>query len=155
MAFMFATGIENSDPTIEHGRVRRDQMDECGHYRHWRTDFALTAQLGIRYLRYGVPLHRSYLGPQRFDWSFADQAFGELRRLGLVPIADLCHFGVPDWIGNFQNPDFPALFAQYAAAFATRYPWRQLYTPVNEMYVCARFSARYGWWNEQLTSDKA
>jgi beta-glucosidase len=28
-----------------------------------------------------------------------------------VPIVDLCHFGVPDWIGNFQNPDFPELFA--------------------------------------------
>ena len=31
----------------------------------------------------------------------------------------------------------------------------QLYTPVNEMYVCAMFSARYGWWNEQLSSDRA
>ncbi len=31
----------------------------------------------------------------------------------------------------------------------------QLYTPVNEMYVCAMFSARYGWWNEQLPSDRA
>ena len=30
----------------------------------------------------------------------------------------------------------------------------QLYTPVNEMYICATFSARYGWWNEQMTSDK-
>lgn len=29
----------------------------------------------------------------------------------------------------------------------------QLYTPVNEMYICATFSARYGWWNEQLRSD--
>src|SRR5690606_34754749 len=35
-----------------------------------------------------------------------------------------------------------------------RYPWVQLYTPINEMYVCATFSARYGWWNEQMTSDK-
>ena len=30
----------------------------------------------------------------------------------------------------------------------------QLYTPVNEMYVCARFSGRLGWWNEQLTSER-
>ena len=35
------------------------------------------------------------------------------------------------------------------------FPWVQLYTPVNEMYVCAMFSARYGWWNEQLSSDRA
>jgi beta-glucosidase len=68
---------------------------------------------------------------------------------------DLCHFGVPDWIGNFQNRDFPELFAQYAGDFARRYPWVQLYTPVNEMFICAVFSALYGWWNEQETSDRA
>jgi len=27
-------------------------------------------------------------------------------------------------------------------------------TSVNEMYICAQFSAQYGWWNEQLTGDK-
>ena len=72
-----------------------------------------------------------------------------------MPIVDLCHFGVPDWIANFQNPDLPELFAGYAQAFAERFPWVQLYTPVNEMFVCAAFSAAYGWWNEQLASDQA
>jgi beta-glucosidase/6-phospho-beta-glucosidase/beta-galactosidase len=153
--FMFASGIENSNPTIAHGSIRRDQMEECGHYRHWRTDFALAAQLGIRTLRYGIPLHRSWLGPQRYDWEFADQAFAELQKLGIAPIADLCHFGVPDWIGTFQNPDFPALFGRYAGDFARRYPWIQMFTPVNEMYVCARFSALYGFWNEQLSDERA
>lgn len=152
--FIFTTGVESSIPTIEHGKLRRDQMAECGHYRHWRTDFALVKAMGIRFLRYGPALHASYLGPGRYDWSFAEDSFAELRRLDIVPIVDLCHFGVPDWIGNFQNPDFPALFAQYAQAFARRFPWVQLYTPVNEMYVCAKFSGLYGWWNEQLTSDR-
>jgi len=154
-SFLFATGIENSIPTTGHGSVRVDEMEKCGDYLHWRTDFALVEQLGIRFLRYGPPLHRTFLGPNRYDWEFADDAFRELRRLDLVPIVDLCHFGVPDWIGNFQNPDFPQLFAGYARAFATRYPWVQLYTPVNEMYICARFSALYGWWNEQLSDDRS
>jgi beta-glucosidase len=72
-----------------------------------------------------------------------------------VTISDLCHFGVPDWIGNFQNPEFPALFATYVQDFARRYPWVQLYTPVNEMFICATFSAAYGWWNEQESNDRA
>ena len=40
---------------------------------------------------------------------------------------------MPDWVGNFQNPDCPALFAEYAGAFARRFPWVRFYTPVNEM----------------------
>jgi len=152
--FLFATGIENSIPTIDGGRVRMDELDKCGHYTHWETDFALVREMGISFLRYGPPLHRTLLGPGRYDWEFCDRAFARLRELRIVPIVDLCHFGVPDWIGNFQNPDFPALFAQYASAFARRYPWVQLYTPVNEMYICALFSGLYGWWNEQQTSDR-
>lgn len=151
---MFATGIENSIPTIGNGKVRVDEMAKCGHYKHWRTDFDLVRELGIRVLRYGPPLHLTWLGPDRYDWSFADETFAELYRRNLVVIVDLCHFGVPDWIGNFQNPDFPALFAGYARAFAERFPWVQLYTPINEMSICALFSAKYGWWNEQLTTDR-
>ena len=151
---MFATGIENSIPTIDNGRVRVDQMESCGHYRLWRTDFDLLEDLGIRFLRYGPPLHTTFLGVGRYDWEFADITFGELKARDIAPIVDLCHFGVPDWIGDFQNPDFPELFAGYARAFAERFPWVQLYTPVNEMFICALFSAKYGWWNEQGTSDQ-
>ena len=153
--FLFATGIENSNPTIHQSRTRVDEMALCGHYRHWRKDFECVEQLGIRFLRYGPPLYRSHLGPGRYDWDFADETFGDLRQRQITPIVDLCHFGVPDWIGNFQNPDFPRLFAEYAGAFARRFPWIQLYTPVNEMYVCAQFSARFGWWNEQLADERS
>ncbi|MBV9304778.1 MAG: family 1 glycosylhydrolase, partial [Acidobacteriaceae bacterium] len=153
--FLFATGIENSYPTIHHGKTRIDEMDKCGHYQHWRTDFDCVEELGISFLRYGPPIHHTWLGADRYDWSFADQTFHDLRKRDLVAIADLCHFGVPDWIGNFQNPDLPQLFAEYTRAFALRYPWVQLYTPVNEMFVCALFSTLYGWWNEQETTDRA
>ncbi|WP_375457926.1 family 1 glycosylhydrolase [uncultured Enterovirga sp.] len=154
-AFMFATGIENSNPTIRGGSHRVDELESCGFYKHWRTDFDLVRDLGIHFLRYGPPIHTTFLRPGRYDWEFSDLTFGRLKELDIAPIVDLCHFGVPDWIGNFQNPDFPALFARYARDFADRYPWVQLYTPVNEMYVCATFSAAYGLWNEQLSSDKA
>jgi beta-glucosidase len=153
--FMFATGVENSIPTVQNGRIRVDQMDSCGHYKHWQTDFDKVQEIGIEYLRYGPPLHKSWLGDGRHDWSFADETYRELKKRRIVPITDLCHFGVPDWIGNFQNPDFPKLFAKYARAFAERFPWVQLYTPVNEMYICTIFSARYGWWNEQKTDQRS
>ncbi len=152
--FMFATGIENSYPTIRNGTHRVDEMEKCRHYERWREDFDLVRDLGITFLRYGPPLHRTWLGEGRYDWSFADETFGDLEHRDVVPITDLCHFGVPDWLGNFQNPDFPRLFAGYARDFARRFPWVQVYTPVNEMFVCATFSAAFGWWNEQLSTDR-
>jgi beta-glucosidase len=154
-AFMFATGIECSYPTINQGRTRIDQMEKCAHYERWREDFDLVEDLNIPFLRYGPPIHRVWLAHDRYDWEFTDETYNDLRRRNIFPITDLCHFGVPDWIGNFQNPDFPALFAGYARTFAERYPWVQLYTPINEMFICATFSAFYGWWNEQLRNDRA
>ena len=153
--FMFATGIENSYPTIDQGRVRVDEMEKCGHYEHWQQDFDLVQEMGTRFLRYGPPIHRTWLAESRYDWEFTDLTFHDLQKRDLIPIVDLCHFGVPDWVGNFQNPDFPDLFAVYAGDFARRFPWVQLYTPVNEMFICATFSAAYGWWNEQLSDDRS
>ena len=154
---MFATGIENSYPTIR-GRdgatVRVDQMAKTGHYERWREDFALVRQLGLEYLRWGPPYYLVHQGPGRYDWSYADEALAELQRLGITPIADLCHFGVPDWVGDFQNPDWPELFAAYASAFAARYPWVRFYTAVNEIYITATFSGQNGWWNERLSTDR-
>jgi beta-glucosidase/6-phospho-beta-glucosidase/beta-galactosidase len=61
---------------------------------------------------------------------------------------------VPDWVGGFDNPDWPHHFAEYARAFADRYPWIRLYTPVNEIYVAAAFSGQNGWWNQRATGDR-
>lgn len=155
--FMFATGIENSYPTIKgkDGRIKRiDEMEAAGHYRFWREDFALALNIGVTHLRYGPPLHKTWLGPGHYDWDFADETFNRLQEIGLCPITDLCHFGVPDWIENFQNPDLPRYFEEYARDFAKRYPWVNLYTPVNEIYIAALFSGLYGMWNERMTTDR-
>ena len=156
--FLFTTGIENSYPTVrvlDGETARVDEMGKCGHYQRWREDFQLVHDLGIEYLRYGPPYYRTHLGPGSYDWSFSDETFNELHKLNINPIVDLCHFGVPDWAGNFQNPEWPALFAEYTGAFAARFPWVRFYTPVNEIYICATFSAQWGLWNERLSSDRA
>jgi beta-glucosidase/6-phospho-beta-glucosidase/beta-galactosidase len=72
----------------------------------------------------------------------------------IMPILDLCHFGVPDWIGDFQNEDWPHYFAEFARQAAARYDWIEYFTPVNEIFVAALYSGRYGYWNEGLKSQK-
>ncbi|HZL38424.1 MAG TPA: family 1 glycosylhydrolase [Tepidisphaeraceae bacterium] len=151
LRFMFAVGIECSCPKIEAGRV--DQLRDTGHYEMWQTDLKLVRELGLRYLRYGPPIYRIWKEKGEYDWSFLDPVMHEMRRLGIVPIVDLLHFGLPDWLVDFQNPDWPSHFADYAYAFAERYPWVRYYTPVNEIYVTALFSGAFGWWNEKMMSD--
>lgn len=139
--FMIATDIECSYPTLEAGRWRMDEMAARGHYRQWRPDLALVRSMGLRYLRYGPPLHLIQRGYGAYDWSFLDDVTAEIQRLGIAPITDLGHFGLPGWLQNFQNPEVPHALQDYARAFARRYPGVRFYTPVNEMYVCARLSA--------------
>jgi beta-glucosidase/6-phospho-beta-glucosidase/beta-galactosidase len=154
--FMFATGIENSYPMItlpDGSRKRVDEMEKAKHYKYWKTDFQLTKEMGINFLRYGPPYFSVHLGPGKYDWSFTDEVFNAMKEMEITPIVDLCHFGVPDWLENFQNPDFAEHFAEYAEVFAKRYPWCSMYTPINEIFIAATFSAQYGWWNESLKGD--
>lgn len=153
--FMFATGVECSYPTIEQGRWRRDEMDSAHHYAFWQHDFELAREIGITHIRYGPPLHLVFRAPGKYDWTYCDPQLEELREWGPEPIIDLCHFGVPSWLGDFQNPGIGDALAEYAGAFAERYPWVRFYTPVNEMYVCARMSALDGMWNEQMRDEGA
>jgi beta-glucosidase/6-phospho-beta-glucosidase/beta-galactosidase len=154
---MFATGIECSCPTIQTpiGKKRIDELEKCGHYKNWRTDFHLVKELGLDVLRFGGPYHLIHEGPGKYDWSFLDETLSVLRDMKIEPILDLCHFGVPDWIGDFQNEDWPHYFAEFARAAAVRYPGIKQYTVVNEIYIAALYSAEYGFWNECLQSDKA
>jgi beta-glucosidase/6-phospho-beta-glucosidase/beta-galactosidase len=153
--FMFATGIECSYPTIENGRWRRDEMASTRHYGRWQDDFELALDIGITHVRYGPPLHLIFRGPGSYDWAFIDEPLAWLHDHGPEPIVDLCHFGVPTWLGDFQSPEIAKALAEYAGAFAARFPWVRFYTPVNEMYVCARMSALEGTWNEQRRDESA
>jgi beta-glucosidase/6-phospho-beta-glucosidase/beta-galactosidase len=155
--FMFATGVENSYPTIEwQGKnFRQDEFAKTRHYERWKDDFEILTELGIEHLRYGPPYYSTHTGAGKYDWDFTDEVFRVLHDKKINVIADLCHFGVPDWIGSFQNSDWPKLFAEYARAFAARLPWVRFYTPVNEIFIAASFSAQFGWWNERLSTDGA
>jgi beta-glucosidase len=151
--FVVATGIECSAPLVDGRRV--DELVKTGHVDRYREDFALAANLGVRYLRYGIPFHRVNPEPGRYDWTWVDRALTACREAGLTPVADLMHFGVPDDIRDYQSLALADRFEAYVRTFAERYPWVRYYTPVNEPFITAAFSARQGLWNEQLRDERA
>ncbi len=140
---------------------RRNQLREShDFYSTYRQRLQSIKGLGLTWLRFGPPYSATHTGPNIYDWELMDQVMAECRALGLTVIADLLHFGLPEWLHEgrpdkpfFQNPDFPLFFAQYAAAFARRYPDIQFYTLINEPFVTTSFSARYGFWNEAKTGE--
>jgi beta-glucosidase/6-phospho-beta-glucosidase/beta-galactosidase len=151
--FVVASGIECSAPLVDGRRV--DELAKTGHTQRFADDFRLAHDVGVRYLRYGIPFHRVNPAPGRFDWGWVDRALQACREAHLVPIVDLMHFGVPDDIRDYQNAVLADRYEAYVEAFVARYPWVRYYTPVNEPYITAAFSARQGYWNEQLSDERA
>lgn len=82
--FMFATGIECSYPTIDHGRTRRDLLAECQHYARYKEDLGLVKELGLKYLRYGLPYYQIQRGPGQYEALIKSlvQMLHELLRFG-------------------------------------------------------------------------
>jgi dTDP-4-dehydrorhamnose reductase len=137
------------------GETYSDQVRRSGHHDR-PDDIALVASTGIKTLRYPVLWER--VAPDGLigaDWSWTDDRLDRLRRLGIRPIAGLLHHGSGPRTTNLLDPDFPRLFAEYAGAVARRYPWIDLYTPVNEPLTTARFSALYGHWYPHCRDDRS
>ena len=97
---MFATGVENSIPTIDNGRTRIDQMESCGHYPHWRTDFDCVRR-SFFLLRYGL-LAPHLLAPG-LTTGIRRLTFADLKRPPHFDL-DLCHSGVPYWLAIPEPP---------------------------------------------------
>ncbi|MBA2720412.1 MAG: family 1 glycosylhydrolase [Chloroflexi bacterium] len=154
MPFVVATGVECSAPVIR-GGSRRDQLLLTEHWTRVEEDLDLVAAMGITHLRYGVPFHVVAADPDHFDWAWTDVAMAALRDRPIEPIVDLLHFAVPDDLSGIGDPALPARYAAYVRAFVERYPWVRWYTPVNEPYITALFSAKNGWWNEQQRTYRA
>jgi beta-glucosidase/6-phospho-beta-glucosidase/beta-galactosidase len=149
-AFWWATGIEDTfitEPWHLTGRTL-DEYELTGHYERWQEDLGLIAELGVKTARYGVPWHRIQPAPHRWDWDFADRTLERLLELGVEPIVDLVHYGLPRWIeGAYLNPHYPDLVAEYAGRLAARFQGRIFwYTPLNEPRITAWYCGRLGWW---------
>ena len=155
LPFLLATGVECSAPVIR-GGIRRDQLLLTGHWDRLEEDLDLVRRLGIDWLRYGIPFHVVAADPGgTLDWAWTDRAMLAMRDRGIEPIVDLLHFAVPDDLKGFGDPRVVARWTTFVRAFVERYPWVSAYTPVNEPFISAHFSARKGWWNERRRSDRA
>lgn len=123
-----------------------NQLQFSGHL-HRPEDLDRFAELGIRTLRY--PVLWELVAPdslERPDWRWTDERLIRLRSLGITPVAGLLHHGSGPAYTSLVDPHFCEKFARFARMTAERYPWLEMFTPVNEPLTTARFSGLYGHW---------
>jgi len=132
-----------------------DQLDYSGHYNR-PSDIDILASTGIEKIRY--PLLWEKHQPTEdtiIDWSYSEQRLNALQKKGVDVIAGLVHHGSGPAFTNLADPQFPYLLASYAEKVATRFPWINYYTPVNEPLTTARFSGLYGLWYPHKKDDRS
>jgi dTDP-4-dehydrorhamnose reductase len=129
-----------------------DQLARSGHLRR-ADDVDLIPGLGVTTARYPFLWEHVDVDGWPTNWNFADERAARLRSLGVRPIAGLLHHGSGPRGTSLVDAAFPRRFAQYARAFAERFPWIEDYTPINEPLTTARFSGLYGWWFPHARDD--
>lgn len=154
--FAVACGEEASDPTVLHDGavVRVDELVASGHLQRQDADLADVARLGVRLWRYGMPWRLTEPRPGEYDWTLWDRALRACEQHGLVPVIDLCHFGLPDHYAGFCEPQWVEGFVRYVDEFLARYPTLQFFTPVNEPMITAMCSGYLGIWNDRRASRR-
>jgi beta-glucosidase/6-phospho-beta-glucosidase/beta-galactosidase len=141
--FAWMTGFECST----FPQIGMDELALTQHDRFWGSDILRAHEAGCRVIRYGIRWHMVNPRPRQWDWTSLDGPMELMRHLGMEPIVDLFHFGVPEWMGNsVMSSMFPDLQAELCREFARRYPWVRWYTPTNEPYIMAQFGGEYGVW---------
>ena len=152
--FFWATGIEDTFITAPFPATGRtlDEYELTQHYELWHEDIALIRDLGVTHARYGIPWHKINPQPNAWNWEFADKTLGLMLEMGVEPIVDLVHYGLPGWIDQaWLNPDFPKYMAEYGHRAAERFKGRiHLWTPLNEPRVTAWYCGKLGWWPPNL-----
>jgi len=96
--------------------------DACDHYRLFRQDIALLAELGLDSYRFSIEWARVEPAPGQYS----AQALAHYREVlqacrdhGITPLVTLHHFSSPRWLtelGGWEDEETPARFAAYCAA---------------------------------------
>ena len=141
-------GVECS--LVRIGDDFRNQVVETGHSSRI-ADIDAMAELGIKAVRY--PILWETVAPEspgELDLSWHEQRIERLEKHGIRVIAGLLHHGSGPRYTELLDPDFPKLFADYAAAVARRFPSIETWNPINEPLTTARMSFLYGLWYPHL-----
>jgi beta-glucosidase len=107
----------------ERGRIAQGDTGDrgCDHYRHYRDDVAIMAQLGLRAYRFSIswsrilPEGRGHVNAKGLD--FYRRLAECLSERGIQPFATLYHWDLPlalDSEGGWANRDSAHWFADYA-----------------------------------------
>jgi len=136
------------------GDEYKDQLKYSGHYDR-SGDLEAIAHLGIRTIRYPVLWEKHQPQNRNFHWEWTDKQMHNIRALGMKPIVGLLHHGSGPGNTNLLDPQFPYLLASYAYDVASRFPWVEDYTPVNEPLTTARFSGLYGLWYPHHKNERS
>lgn len=92
----------------------------CDHYRRYREDLRLLADLGLNTYRFSVEWARVEPSEGRLDPAALDHyadVVDTCLALGITPIVTLQHFTLPQWLqqdGGWLHPRMPERFARYA-----------------------------------------
>ena len=135
------------------GERWRDESEETRHTLR-RDDIDRIASLGVKQVRY--PILWESIAPDRLDrcdFAWADDRLAMLRERGIAVVGGLLHHGSGPRYTSLLDPDFPKKLGEFAARVAERYPWIDLWTPVNEPLTTARFSGLYGHWYPHHCSE--
>ncbi|HUS01602.1 MAG TPA: family 1 glycosylhydrolase [Chitinophagaceae bacterium] len=130
-----------------------DQLEYANHYKR-ENDLSLLAGLGIKTLRYPILWERHQPTPDtEIDWSWTEKQLAILSANNIKPVAGLVHHGSGPAFTSLLDENFAEGLAGYAEKVATKFPWIEYYTPVNEPLTTARFSGLYGFWYPQARND--
>ncbi len=137
-------------------RIKSEYKDQLSYAKHYsrNADIDSIGELGIKKLRYPVLWeHHQQSTDQDIDWSWTEKQLSKIRAKGIEPIVGLVHHGSGPSYTNLLDENFAAGLAEYAGKVATKFPWIEYYTPVNEPLTTARFSGLYGLWFPHHRSD--
>ncbi len=129
-------------------RVEDHYFDQLSYHDQYnRKDYlGKICELGVTKLRYPVLWEKNQPDTsQPIKWAVEENlTFLKNRNVGII--AGLIHHGSGPMDCTIGSTDFPEKLAIYARAVATKFPWIDHYTPINEPLTTARFCGLYGLW---------